>query len=132
MMKVFEFLYYSLYRMFRLVKRVGAKDENLASSFFSILLATNTGNFLFVIRDITPRDFFAQSPSFYILIRIVYVLIVAIWYLVCKNYFLKNENYLRIISYYENKYGGQNFQVVLIGVLYTLFTFLLFIGIAMC
>ena len=41
MKNIFEFLYYCLYRMFALIKRVGVKDENLASLFYSILLFTN-------------------------------------------------------------------------------------------
>ena len=38
MIKIFEYLYYCQYRMFALVKRIGEKDENLASLFYSLLL----------------------------------------------------------------------------------------------
>ena len=131
MINVFEFLYYSLYRVFKLVKRVGEKDENLASSFFSILLSTNTGMILFVLRYIVPKDLFLQHPSYNIFIKLMYVSILVIWYLICKNYFLKNENYLRIVSFYESKYEGRNYQMAKIGVLYSLLTFSSFIGLAM-
>jgi hypothetical protein len=131
MINIYEFLYYSLYRVFKLVKRVGEKDENLASSFFSILLSTNTGMILFVLRYIVPKDLFLQHPSYNIFIKLMYVSILVIWYLICKNYFLKKENYLRIVSFYESKYEGRNNQMVIIGVLYSLITFSSFIGLAM-
>jgi TRAP-type mannitol/chloroaromatic compound transport system permease small subunit len=130
MINVFEFLYYSLYRVFKLVKRVGEKDENLAASFFSILLSTNTGMILFVLRYIVPKDLFLHHPSYNIFIKLMYVSVFVIWYLICKNYFLKKENYLRIISFYESKYKGRNNQMVIIGVLYSLITFSIFIALA--
>lgn len=131
MINVFEFLYYSLYRVFNLVKRVGEKDENLASSFFSILISTNTGMILFVLRYIVPKDLFLHHPSYNIFIKLMYVLILVVWYFICKNYFLKKGNYLRIVSFYESKYEGRNNQMAIIGVLYSLFTFSSFIGLAM-
>lgn len=131
MIKLFEFLYYSLYRVFKLVKRVGEKDENLASSFFSILLSTNTGMILFVLRYVVPKDLLLQHSSCNISIRLMYVSILVIWYLICKNYFLKKENYLRIVSFYESKYEGRNNQMAIAGVLYSLFTFSSFISLAM-
>ena len=130
MIQVFEFLYYSLYRIFSLVKRSVEKDENLASSFFSILLSTNTGMILFVLRHVVPKGFFMQYP-YDIILKLMYGSVFFIWYFTCKYYFLKKENYLKIISFYENKYTGKNKQMVLIGISYSIFTFLSFIGLAM-
>ena len=44
--------------MFALVKRVGEKDENLASFFYPILLSTNTLLFTFPIKFVRPDGFF--------------------------------------------------------------------------
>jgi len=129
-MMMFEFLYYCLYRMFALIKRVGEKDENLASLFYSILLSTNTGLILFVLRYIVPKGFFLQYP-YNVLPKLMYVSILFIWYFVCKFYFLKKENYIRIIDHYENKYESQNKRMALIGITYSLITFISFISLAM-
>jgi len=131
MIKIFEYLYYCQYRMFALVKRIGENDENLASLFYSLLLSTNTGMALFVIRYIIPKDFFLQNPSFNAYVKLIYASVLFIWYFICKRYFIINENFIRIASFYENKYSGRNNQMALIGILYALFTFSSFIGLAM-
>ena len=100
MKKSFEFLYYCLYRMFTLIKRVGEKDENLASSFFSILLSTTTITLFFPLRFIIPKGFFTPRP-YDVLLKFTLGSIFIIWYFICKYYFLKKENYLRIIASYE-------------------------------
>ena len=130
MVNVFELLYYSLYRVFKLVKRRGEKDEKLASSFFALLLFTNTVIISFVLRFLVPKELFLQHPSYIIILKFMYVLFLIIWYYICKNYFLKKENYLRIISFYEIKYKGRNDQIAIIGVLFSLFTFSNFIALA--
>jgi hypothetical protein len=130
MIQIFEFIYYCLYRMFALIKRVGEKDEILASSFFSILLTTNTIIFLFPLKFLIPKGIFTPHP-YDILIKLILGSVFGIWYLICNNYLLKRENYLRIVSFYESKYEGRNNQMALIGVLYSLLTFSIFIGLAM-
>ena len=130
MINLFEFLYYCLYRVFKLVKRVGEKDENLASSFFSILLSTNTIAFFFPLKFVIRKEFFTPYP-YNVLIKAILVSIFFIWYFICKNYFLEKENYARINAYYEIKYEGKNKKMALIGFFYCLFTFISFISLAM-
>ena len=130
MKNAFEFLYYCLYRMFALIKRVGEKDENLASSFFSILLSTNTIVLCFSLKFVIPKGFFTPYP-YNILIKIVLGSVFVMWYFFCKYFFLKKENYKRIIISYEKKYLGRNKSMALLGIIYSLVTFSSFISLAM-
>ncbi len=129
MIKLFDFLYYCLYRMFALFKRVGEKDENLTSSFFSILLTTNTIMLFFPLKFIIPKGFFNSSPLSFFL-KIIFIGIFICWYLICKAYFLKNENYKRIISLYDKKYVDVKINIPLLGILYAVCTFISFICLA--
>lgn len=130
MIKVFEFLFYCLYRMFALVKRVGEKDENLASSFYSILLSTKSILLLsVVIRFSNYKVFFLEYPYSYGLKLFMGIIFIA-WYFICKHYFIKKENYKRIIEYYENKLIDKNKLIAAIGILYFIFSFLFVIIIA--
>lgn len=130
MKKIFEFLYYCLYRMFNLIKRVGEKDENLASSFFSILLSTTTIALCFPLRFVIPKGFITSFP-YNILIRIALVSFFVVWYFICNSYFLKKENHIRIIASYGEKYLGKNTSMALLGIFYSLATFVCFISLAM-
>lgn len=125
MIKTFEFLYYCQYRMFALIKRVGEKDENLASFFYSILLSTQSLMFLFFLRFIFPKDFFTNN-TYGIILKISLVAVFFIWYFFCRYYFLKKENYKRIIMLYEGKYPNKNSKPALIGIFYALLTFISF------
>lgn len=127
---IFEFLYYCLYRIFALIKRVGEKDENLASLFYSILLSTNSIMIFFPLKFIIPKGTFTPPP-YNVLIKIILGSVFFIWYFVCKYYFLKKENYIKIITHYENKYEGQNKRMALVGITYSLITFISFISLAM-
>lgn len=126
MKNTFEFLYYCLYRMFALIKRVGEKDENLASSFFSILLSTKTILLLFFLRYTEVNKIFLLHPYDRIF-KVSIILIFVVWYFICRYYFLRKENYKRIVDFYEKKYSGKNRELALIGIIYSICTFLLFI-----
>ena len=128
-MRVFEFLYYCLYRIFALVKRVGEKDQNLASSFYAILLSTNTITFFFPLKFIITKGTFTPYP-YNILIKAIFASIFFIWYFICKNYFLKKENYIRIIEHYEGKYADNKVLMAIIGIVYFILTPLTFITLA--
>lgn len=130
MRKPFEFLYYCLYRMFNLIKRVGEKDENLASSFFSILLSTTTIALFFPLKFIIPKGLFTLYP-YSILIKITLGVVFVICYFICKYYFLKRENHTRIIVSYEEDYLGKNMSMALLGIFYSLVTFVSFISLAL-
>ena len=130
MINVFEFLYYSLYRVFKLVKRVGERDENLASSFFSILLSTNTIAVFFPLKFIIAKGTFTPYP-YNVLIKVMFAFVFFIWYFICKYYFIKKENYIRIIEHYESKYPDKKVQMAIIGIVYFILTPLTFISLAM-
>ncbi len=129
MINVFEFVYYCLYRVFTLVKRVGEKDENLASSIYSVLLSTNTIVLFFPLKFIIPKGALTPFP-YNILTKVSFFIVFFVWYFICKYYFLKKENYIRIISHYEERFLGKKKQMALIGIAYFLLTPLIFIVLA--
>jgi len=126
MKRAFEFLYYCLYRMFALIKRVGEKDENLASLFYSVLLSTKTILLFLFLRYTPAKNILLQYP-YGAIFKICMLLIFVVWYFVCKYYFIKKGNYKRIIELYEIKYTGKNKNIALLGIMYAICTFLLFI-----
>lgn len=130
MRKSFDFLYYCLYRMLCLIKRVGEKDENLASSFFSILLSTTSIALSFPLKFIIPKGLFTPYP-YDLFIKIALGFIFVIWYFVCKYYFIKTENHVRIIRFYETKHPDKNKKMALFGIFYSLITFTGFISLAL-
>jgi hypothetical protein len=126
MIYIYDFFYYSLFRAFKLVKRVGVKDEDLASSFYSILLATNTGMLLILSRLIIPKSFFENTLN-EIFFKLLFAGILLAWHFICKHYFLKKENDIRIVAYFEGRYSDKNTLISIIGILYTVISFLGFI-----
>ena len=126
---IFEFLYYCLYRVFNLVKRVGEKDEELASSLYSILLSTNTIAFFSPLKFIIPKGALTPFP-YNVLIKVVFISIFFIWYFICKNYFLKKDNCRRIILYYDGKYANKKAQLAIIGITFFILTPSVFICLA--
>lgn len=124
-MKIFDFLFYCLYRMFALVDRVGERNEDLASSFYAVLLSTNTLLLFVLIRYTNARMLFKTFPYNFIL-KVFAVSIFVIWYIACKRYFIKSKKYERIVEYYERIYSGKNRKLALLGILYTIITFLSF------
>lgn len=123
-MKLFDFLFYCLYRVFKLVKRVGERDENLASLFYSLLLSTNTIMLFFPLRYVFPKGYFNTFFSNLVL-KVALGSIIIIYYFLCKSYFLQKGNDERIIRLYENQYS--NSKAVVIGITYSLLTFISFI-----
>ena len=128
-MIIFDFLFYCLYRVSGLPRRVGEKDETLASLFFSILLASNTIMIMFPLKFLIQKGTF-DSVLLKVALKITLASIFFIWYFICKNYFLKHENYLRIIQKFAIKYKNRNKQMALIGIVYSLVTFVSFISAA--
>lgn len=116
--------------MFALIKRVGEKDENLASLFYSILLSTNTIAIFFPLKFIIPKEALTPYP-YNVLLKVVLASVFFMWYFICKYYFLNRENYIRIIAHYESKYESQNKRMALIGIMYSLISFISFISLAM-
>jgi hypothetical protein len=127
MIRSFDFLFYSLYRMFKLVKREGVKDEDLASYFYSVLLWTNMGMFLFLFRFVIPKGFFDPPWLKYSMMSIVISASFG-WYFFCRHYFMKSGRYLKIFDHYKAQEGSRKFA--LIGIVYSLGTFISFISVA--
>jgi amino acid transporter len=125
MIRIFEFLFYCLYRMFALIKRQGEKDERLASMFLSVLLSTYSIMFFYFLRLVDIKSFLKyQWVS--ILLRVSFILVFIVWYFVCKNYFIYSERHNSIISFYLKEYPSREKQFALFGILFSLFTFILF------
>jgi hypothetical protein len=129
MINIFEFIYYCLYRMYALFKRVNAKNENLASFIYSLMLSINAITLLFPLRFFFPKGYFTAIPYSFLL-KLFLALIFFILYLFCKNYFLKRQNYIRIINVFEKKFEHKNQQMAFIGFFYWLFTVISFISLA--
>ena len=123
MRNLFNFLYYCIFRVFKLVKRAGVKDENLASYFFSILLSTNTIMIFFSLKFIIPKGFFTFNP-YNLILKTILIAIFFGWYFICKNYFIKKEKSIGIINFYREKTNSK--KSVCIGVLYIFFSFFMF------
>lgn len=117
--------------MFALVKRVGEKDENLASSFYAMLLSTNMIAFFFPLKFLIPKGSLTPFP-YNVLTIMIFISIFFFWNFVCNYYFLKKGNYSRIIENYEGKFPNKKKQLALIGVSYFILTPLIFISMAIC
>ncbi len=126
MKRVFEFLYYCLYQVFALVKRVGEKDEVLASSFYAILLSTNVLSLILLSKLVIHLNLVHQY-----LLKGSFFIVFFFLYFICKYYFIKKENYIKIISHYEKKFTNKKKQMILIGIAYFLLTPFVFISLAM-
>lgn len=122
MMRIIEFLYYCLFRMFALIKRKGERDENLAASFYAILLTTNLLMLSLPLKFVIPKGVLLAFP-YSILIKTFILSCFFLMYHICKYFFLKKKHYLRVIPYYESKYEGKNKQLAFIGILYMVLTF---------
>lgn len=123
----FEFIYYCIYRVFKLFKRSGARDEELASSYFAILLWINTLMIVMFARFFIPKGSLNPPLLRYAVVGFL-ILIFFAWNWFCKNFFVKSNRYITISEFYDARYGDAR-NPVLIGIAYALVTFLSFIGI---
>lgn len=126
-MTIFDFLYYCIYRLFKLMKRTGVSDEYLAARFYSILLSTNSLMLFFLLRFTSLKYYFKIYPYNYLL-KILMLLVFVFWYFFNKIYFFKKTNYLRIINHYEIKKKYLSFAII--GIIYSIITFAFFIILA--
>ncbi len=86
MRRLFDTLFYCLYRVFRLINRVDEKDESRAANFYSLLLSTNTLTASLFLKFAFPQGYFATMvPKYFFMFMVATVFIG--WYLVCRNYF---------------------------------------------
>ena len=130
MKKTFEFLYYCLYGIFKRVRRQGGKDEVLTCNFYSVLLATNTISLGLPLKFFIPKGYFTPFP-YNVIIQFFLILIFIVWYFGCKKYFLKSNYYKIVLENNKRCTQNKNNTIILLGILYSLFTFISFIGLAM-
>lgn len=127
MKNIFEFLFYCLYRVFKLLKRVGEKEENLASSFYAILLSTNSVLLLLPFRFIIPASINKiHYVKYYIFLMCALIIIGWLYY--CNQYFIRQMNYQRIINNEFSKQLNQT-KFAIYGIAYSLLTFISYISI---
>lgn len=127
MIKLFDFLYFCLYRMFKLLKRVEEKDENSTAIFYSLLLSTNSILLFFPFRFVIEKGFF-DPPLLNFLLKLVLISIFIGWYFFCNSYFIKTKYYLKIFERYDKAENEKKRAIV--GIIYSLVTFISFISIA--
>ena len=128
-MRIFDFLYYCLYRIFNSIKRAEFKDEKLTCILYSILLSTNTIILFSTLKFVIPKGMF---NNFYmnVLLKLLLIIVFLVFYLFCNNYFIVKNNWIRIITSYDDKYFSRVNYIIWIGIIYPIFTFGSFIGIA--
>lgn len=123
-MKIFEFLYYCIYCAILLIKDIKEKQEKAAYELLYIPLIFNTLMIFFPLMKIFQESLVKLNIS-----RIESILfmglIVVIWSFFCRYYFIKRENYIRIINHYQHRIKNRN--AAIIGVLYILVSFILFV-----
>lgn len=115
-MIVIQFLYYIVYRVFKLIPRREPVDYKLASSFCAGLFWLNTITIL-ILAGIFNLIHNA------IILKILLVTIFGLCYLFNRWYFLKKENYKTIISFFDIKYQSRNKLIPFIGIIYIIGTF---------
>ncbi len=120
-MNLFNFLYYCCYRIITSIKRVGYKDEDLASQLFSSILFFNFLVVSFLMIKIIPHR--AIKPNIWILILEV-LIFTSIFYF-NNIYFVKRKNYLKIDNFYKEKITKK--KSIVIGILYFFLSILFFV-----
>lgn len=123
-MKLFEFIYYCLYRIIASIKRVGVKDEKLASDLYLVPLFLNTCMVIFPLLKIAPKYLINENILKMVSIFCAVSILIA-QHFFCKYYFIKKENYIKILNNYQNKI--KNKDSIIIGLLYIVLSFIFFI-----
>lgn len=124
-MLVINFLYYTIYRVFRLIPRKEPIDHKLACSFFSILVFTNILTILAISKVVGVNWGHASLKYYFVLIFIVV-------YFLFKRYYIGLKNYKGIIITNDKLYKSSkySYMIPLIGIIYMMITFLGFISLA--
>jgi|GEM_PF-3927219 len=120
-MIIIKFLYYIVYRLFKLIPRREPIDHLLASSFIAILFTTNLVTIIVLIELILHAYFNAAEQ---ITVGIVLIALFLIIYIYCKWYFIKKEKYIEIITDFDEKNKSSLKLMGVLGIIYTVATFL--------
>lgn len=121
-----NFLYYIVYRVFKLVPRRQQIDHFLASSFLAGLIMTN------ILTGLCLLNFFIYLSTEFAIHKFhwIVILIFTGCYFFNKWYFLKTENYKIIINTYDEKFKNQQSFIITLGVFYIIGTFIGFWALA--
>lgn len=118
-MIVLDFLFYIVFRAFRLIPRKEKIDHLLASSFLSILLTTNVICLLFISKLLQLLKVRYQITKIYWVIFLIY----GCWYFFNKWYFIKSNRQENIILSFDNKYYNSFRIMGFLGFIYIFLTF---------
>jgi hypothetical protein len=69
---------------------------------------------------------FLKYQGVSIVLRVSFIIVFIVWYFICKSYFIYSERYSSIISFYLKEYPSREKKFALLGILFSLFTFILF------
>lgn len=118
-MIILNFLYYIVYRVFKLIPRREATEHLLASSFLAGLIMTNIVSILLVL------NFFKfLRETFHIeKFQITIIILFLICYVFNRWYFIKSGNYESIVGKFDRKYHTAHF-ITFLGIVYILGSFI--------
>lgn len=116
-MKLLNFLYYSVYRVFALIPRKEPIDHILAATFFSLLFSTNLITLLILGKslglDYGRYDF-----------RLFLILIFVTIYIIFRWYYIRSGNYKKIIEAGDRRFFLVKYRISMFGIAYLFLTFL--------
>jgi hypothetical protein len=115
-MIIIQFLYYIVYRVFKLIPRKESIDYKLASSFCAGLFWLNAITILIL------AGLFNLIHDAMIL-KILLVTIFGLFYFFNRWYFIKKENYKTIISLFDTRYQSRDYLIPSLGIIYIIGTF---------
>ena len=118
-MILINFLYYIVYRVFKLIPRRESIDHLLASSFLAGLLMTNIVTVLSLLNFFRFLRETLNVEKFHFLI----ILVFAVCYFFNRRYFITSGNYDHIINECDDKYGASNKLMIILGILYIVGSF---------
>lgn len=122
-MRVINFLYYIVYRVFKLIPRREPIDHELASSFCAGLFWTNI--LTIFIGCFRALGFTIESLNS-TFVKVFLISIFILIYFLNKWYFLKRNNYKEIITKYDIEYKPYFIFISILGVIYSIGSFLAF------
>lgn len=118
---MFNFIFYCLFKMFALVKRQGVKNESLATSYYAVLVGTNIVSVIVIVNKHIPVEIYSKILSI-ILVLLLFVLLQHLF----GHYFLLHDRFKQIISKYSLAANPSQMLYPIIGILYSVLTFLIF------
>jgi hypothetical protein len=119
MKAIYFYLYYSLFQLFKLIKRNFPIDHYLASSFLAVLFSFNIISLL-ILFGVFQWIYFKMP------LLLPIIIIFSLSYYLHNKYFIISNRYKVIIDSYDLK-KIPKVRIIFIGVIYIIITFLSFI-----